>query len=251
MRSSLILGEHETDPNQFAASLLLPFSLAFGVFLAARGRLVKMAVLAVLVSILFAIMLTMSRGGLLGVVVTLLVFLYRFRLKLGVIIPVAIGALLLSALPSLFFQRISGSVQDAGAGRAYIWIVGLAALEAYGVFGAGLGNFPVAFDQFAGSSPIPISSGNASHNIYLNTCVELGVIGLVLLVNALRTELSRRPIRKSLSLFHSAVACEAACWGILISGLFLDILWKKSFWLVWILLAAASRLQASPTEGSA
>jgi O-antigen ligase len=248
MRSSLVIGNRETDPNEFANSLLLPFSLAFGMFLSARRGIAKTAMLAVVAIILLSVFLTMSRGGLLSLIVIAVVYVYRLRLKLRVLIPIALGGVLLLAAPSLFFKRISEALETGGAGRVDIWRAGLEASKSYGVFGAGLGNFPVAFDRFVGYATHFEGYGRGSHNIYLNVLVELGIVGFVLLLNAFRTELRGRKFADFISPFHSAVACEAAAWGMLAGCMFLDILWKKAFWLVWIVLAAATLLQKSASE---
>ena len=117
------------------------------------------------------------------------------------------------------------------------------AFQHYGIVGAGLGNFPAAFDQFAGEATHFEGFGRGSHNIYLGVSVELGIVGFLLLVNALRIDLRGRKFADTISPFHAAVACEAAAWGMLVGGFFLDILWKKGFWLVWILLAVATKMQ--------
>jgi O-antigen ligase len=248
MRSSLVIGSRETDPNEFANSLLLPFSLAFGMFLSARRRIAKTALLAAVAIILLSVFLTMSRGGLLSLIVIAVVYVYRLRVKLRVLVPIALGGILLLAAPSLFFKRISEALETGGAGRTDIWVAGLEAAKSYGVFGAGLGNFPVAFDRFAGYATHFEGYTRGSHNIFLNVLVELGIVGLVLLLNAFRNELRGRKFADFISPFHSAVACEAAAWGMLAGGMFLDILWRKAFWLVWIMLAAATRLQKSASQ---
>src|SRR5437016_3341028 len=65
-RGSLVVGNRETDPNRFAASLLLPLSLATGNILVRRTykRILALLTVAALVLSLF---LSMSRGALLGV----------------------------------------------------------------------------------------------------------------------------------------------------------------------------------------
>jgi O-antigen ligase len=250
MRSSLIIGDRETDPNDFANNLLLPLSLAVGVFLTVRRGVAKMVLFGVAATILISIIFTMSRGGLLSVFAMAVVYAYRFRLKVWALalIPAAIAATLLVAAPSLFFQRMADAVNSGGAGRISIWKAGLVALKHYGMVGAGLGNFPVVFDRFAGEATRFQGFGRGSHNIYLNVSVELGIVGFLLLVSALWIELRGRKFADVISPFHAAVACEAAAWGMLVGGFFLDILWRKEFWLVWILFAVATKMQKPGAE---
>jgi O-antigen ligase len=245
MRSSLIIGDRETDPNNFANNLLLPLSLAAGVFLSLHRGVAKVAMFGVTATIFISIVFTMSRGALLSVFAMTMVYAYRFRLKLWALalIPTAIGGILLVAAPTLLFQRMSNAVTSGGAGRTSIWRAGFVAFQHYGIVGAGLGNFPAAFDQFAGEATHFEGFGRGSHNIYLGVSVELGIVGFLLLLNALRIDLRGRKFADTISPFHAAVACEAAAWGMLVGGFFLDILWKKGFWLVWILLAVATKMQ--------
>ena len=109
MRSSLIIGDRETDPNGYANNLLLPLSLAVGVLLTARRRTMQTLAGAVAAIIMIAIILTMSRGGLLSVFAMAIVYLYRFRLSMKALIPVVIVALSLTGgaqpLLSAPFQR--------------------------------------------------------------------------------------------------------------------------------------------------
>ena len=250
MRSSLIFGDREADPNDFANNLLLPLSLAVGAFLTIRRKLTKIVLLAVAATMLISIVFTMSRGGLLSVFAMAVVYAYRFRLKMWarMLIPTTVAAIMLVAAPSLFLQRIKDAVSSGGAGRVSIWKAGLVALTHYGIVGAGLGNFPAAFNRFAGEASQFEGFSRASHNIYLNVSVELGIIGFVLMIYALRTELRERKFADVISPFHAAVACEAAAWGMVVGGLFLDILWRKEFWLVWILFAIATKMQKASAE---
>src|SRR5256885_9166844 len=64
LRGSLIIGDRQTDPNVFAASLLLPSSLAIGEFLSCKNRLRSYVLLCAIVIINLAIFLSMSRGAL-------------------------------------------------------------------------------------------------------------------------------------------------------------------------------------------
>jgi hypothetical protein len=74
--------------------------------------------------------------------------------------------------------------------------------------------------------------------------VEAGLVGIRLLAQAVRTQLwvkrntGDRGGKSSIWL----VACEAAGWSILTSGMFAHLFWEKSFWLLWIMLAVSTQL---------
>jgi O-antigen ligase len=244
-RASMMLGHDlEADPNYFAASLLLPLSIAFSGFLTSRKRLAKLLMLAAVVIIGLAIFLTKSRGALVALLVMIVVFLYRMRINWRAVVALASLGGLIAFLPSDFFTRVEGAVATHGAGRLDIWVVGLHMLGRYGIFGVGLRNFPIAYSDFAGYAPLYRGPAPASHNTLLNVSVELGVFGLLLFLGLIVSE--ARVIRAVLSRAvrgqqSRVIAYEAAFWSLLASALFLDVLWRKDLWLILILLAIATR----------
>jgi|SRR5579859_3585090 len=258
-RSSLIIGTQTTDPNIFAASLLLPFSLAVGEFLAASTLARKFIMLFSSGVITLAIFLTMSRGALVAIAVMLMVYLRKLRLSWRLLMPavVLLGAFLLA--PKMLFHRLAESGSNGGTARIYIWQTGLAALKDFGVTGAGLSNFSLIYDRFrvdardAGNADPSIGFRRDPHNIYIETAVELGIIGLALLgmavVSQLRMAKRAQPSLKGAPANLRAIACQAAAWGMLAVSFFLGMLWFKAFWLVWIMLTLASTERAVECKG--
>jgi O-antigen ligase len=130
---------------------------------------------------------------------------------------------------------------NGGAGRVPIWTAGLEALKHFWVQGAGVNNFPEAYSAYAGFAPKFKGFGNASHNIYLGTWVELGIVGLTFFLLAIRSQF--RAVRPAHDEFDPLlVGSEAAAWAILVAGFFIDIVWRKYFWFSWILLAVATQM---------
>ena len=140
-------------------------------------------------------------------------------------------------MPAKFYERIDAVISgqdDTGSGRLDIWRIGLRAFERSGVLGAGLDNFPLLYQGY-----VP-GAGTSSHNMYLGVLIDLGVPGLAMMLAAIASGLLA--VWRVRSAGHGSIALsalEAACIGTLMSGMFGDILWTKSFWLAWILLAWA------------
>ena len=146
-------------------------------------------------------------------------------------ILIILGIVLLSFLPSLFFERWSNAVEGGGSGRLGIWYFGLLSLEKYWPFGAGLKNFPLAFAEFAPYA----GATRAPHNIYLGYFVELGIIGFSLLIMAIISHY--KVIRSSLSFNNiNQIMLTASLCGTLVASCFLDTLYVKSFWLLWMMI---------------
>ena len=248
-RATLILRGTVTDPNILAASLILSLSLATGVLLSTRswmGRLISLAAVALITACVFA---TMSRGALVAVCVVFLIYLWRSRSSWRVILPLTIiGAVIAGmaiAKPRAFAGRLEETFEDRGAGRLDIWTAGLQAFKHHAVLGVGLDGFPDATTEYRYVYIDAFPGPKGSHNIYLGTAVDLGAIGLALLLCVIFDHffLSARLLRTA---FHEParsrlISYEAACWGLLTCAFFVDILWELYFWLAWMLLVMASR----------
>jgi O-antigen ligase len=257
-----ITGTAHDDPNMFAASLLLPLSLAVSMAVT-NGRLLRRAVTLCAAGVItLGILVTMSRGGLLSLVAMIIVFAYRLRFRRRMIFVVTVVALLLSFMPGVLFQRVQATKH--GDARLTFWRLGLMEiLPRHGLIGVGLGNFPVAFTRYGGHATGILPEGEEfnrdSHNIYVGTAVELGLPGFVLLVTAIvgqRKQLQRFYARSRSRPGHELVGFEAAMWALLVAGFFINLFWHKFFWLNWMLLAQAvvileRRLAESPQQGSA
>lgn len=249
-RASLVVDGTEANPNELAASLILPSSLALCGLVARGSSLKKSALLAVLVVITTSIFLSMSRGSLLALVATLLLCMFRIGMNKRLLLVLILGAPLLF-LPSLFYQRLEESLTGRGTGRYDIWLAGAQIVKDHPVIGVGLANFPVAYAKVAGYAHVFPSHGyvREAHDAYLQVCAETGIIGLILFLAAVRAQLKEVRAAISRGVNYSAIALEAACWGMLVAALSGNIQWNKAFWLVFILLALVSRQSHSESDG--
>ncbi len=249
-----MMGNHGSDPNYFATMLLLPLSLAIGCFLVSRGWLKRGLLLVVISVISYSIFVTMSRGSLIGLGVLVMFYIFRLRFQARVVVPVVlVVALLLVAAPGGLWQRLQATEIHRGAGRLDVWIVGLSILKHYGIFGVGINNFPLAYNRYAGDAVVFPGVQMDSHNSYLNVSAELGLVGFLLFLLALRSQYSTGkavPKKKKQILSPMLVACEAACFGILAGGLFIDVVWTKVFWFSMILLVIAVRVYTQTAANS-
>ena len=244
IRGSLMAGSKATDPNAFAASLLLPLSLATTGFLAPGRWLTRLAWLAVTATIGLGILVTGSRGAMVAVAVMIVFYIYTRQVSRLMTIPlVASFVALLFLMPAAFFTRMASTADSGGAGRTVVWQGGLVAFERYPLIGAGLNNFPLAYRENVGSAPLYHGSYvSGAHNTYLEIAVELGLVGLILLVTAAVAQLrAASRMRKNVSKKTGSflVAYEAGCYGILMAALFLGVIWEKWFWLGWMFLGVA------------
>ena len=258
LRATLASGNEAVNPNRLGSCLLIPLSLTLARSVSARQQWARILALGLLAIVSLGLILTMSRGAILSAVVTTTIFFWRLNsLKLRsvkpairrfVLVMIVLALVAAATVPAGLVERFEQSATDRGAGRLDIWAVGVAILEDYALFGAGLNNFPVVYNQYAGYAPHQEFSPNRDpHNVYLGVSVEEGVVGLFLFVMALRTQFKivskvRARTAKSSTLL---IACEATCWGVLVASIFGSFLWDKVFWIASILLAFTLTVQAA------
>lgn len=245
-RGSISGAGTSADPNYLAASLLLPLSLAVYGFLTPGRWLRRLAWLVVAAILVFAILVTGSRGAMVAVAVMILFYMYTRQVSRRMTIPlVAIFVALVFLLPSAFFARMHTTLETGGAGRTVIWEGGLVAFERHGLVGAGLDNFKNAYRESAGVASLYRGEYVVEpHNIYLAVAVETGAVGLIFLLTAVVAQLraaSRCRKKAAHSVGSFIVAYEAGCYSILVAAFFIGILWEKWFWLPWMFLAVAVR----------
>lgn len=275
--SRFSLSAGDTNPNQLAASLLLPFVLSLDLALEPpvagapwwRRNLGWAGALLTA----FAIALSGSRGGVLaavvGTVVTLVVTArwrpwQRARVRhsirtgaIGVALLLVLGATSIvlfpeSRLTSLFagtpVERLART--DSSSGRAEIWTTGALACTRYCGAGAGFGNFTRVFRESVAFSDITRNVGlsRPGHNLYLEIGVETGVVGLLLFGLAIVAEWRTLRIRRAAPV---AAGLAGAIVALLVADVFEGFLWFKHTWLPFVLIRvfeAATDAEAARTE---
>lgn len=221
-----ITGDLESDSVHIAGSLILPISFLFVEII--HGNIIKKIFGVICVSLfLYIIFWTGSRGGLFGIFASLacLLIFNRQIFKRFFVLTV------LSVLFFWVFEKIkqrseilaqrfifSGDFGRFSTGRIDIWLDGLKQWQNNPFLGYGLGNFAL----ISGVSMF-------SHNIYLQSLVELGLPGLLFLILALFSGLkfSQRSIL--------GYGSFAATIGIMVMAFTISILNTNYFWLVIIM----------------
>lgn len=238
------------NPDHFAAALLLPICLVLIAALWSRRAVVRGAALISLLVMFYALFLTGSRGGMLGLAAVLVYLFIRDPHRWQIAGTSALVAVLgLAATGGSVASRWALAAQNGGAGRVSIWQVGWIAFKENWLFGAGYGNFPFAYDRafMQTFQSFYANWHRASHNIILGTAVELGIIGLALLLLAWYGQFKLlAPIEPTDTRYPLRLALESALIGLFVCGLFADIMIEKYLWLAFMLVALARN--AAPVE---
>ncbi|MCG9631090.1 O-antigen ligase family protein [Vibrio sp. Isolate30] len=241
------IGSMLGDPNDLA--LVLMFPMAFAISQATtKGiptahRLVGTAACLIL---LYAVIATQSRGGLLGSIAVLGIFaLSIIRSKVTLI---GLGAI---AAVGLYFaagisDRTSGGAAEAGIdasamGRLYAWEAAFKMALDNPLTGVGLNNF---YSNYFFYSPHWDGLNHAVHSTWFGVLAETGFVGLIVFIILIGSLLITA--RKSLKqikdkgnsvnpiLYSSAFAVYAGLIGTIVSGTFLT---QGFNWPIYILSA--------------
>ena len=255
------------DANLFAA--LQVVVLPLGALLAieakrGRDRFIILVGVAVAVG---SIMTTLSRGGILALIAIFVLLIFQpargfFRTparKRAFLTVVLVGAGILltasfSALSARTSQLFNG--EDQGSGRADLWQAALTGWHQHELNGLGFGAFIGQSNQLLLETPGVNfsnydlrSTGQYVHNAYLESLVELGIVGAVLFVTLLTT--------MALSFWRTAKLADAAgqpflsayaralllaLTGFVLTSIFLSTETDRTLWILVGLSVALPRV---------
>jgi O-antigen ligase len=240
-------GGDESNPNTLGRILILPLALGVGGLVGLPGIAQKAIALGCIGLMGAGIFISMSRAALLGMVTMVAVLVYRMRARWQIIAAMVVLLMLSAVMPEQFYRRVvgmGGAEDHSAAERIRLLKAGLESIENFGIFGIGLDNSPSAFTLYGASAV-----GVGPHNMYLMVWIELGIIGLVLMLAALGSQVFG--VYKARKLGHGGIvlaALEAAFLGTLTHAIFGIQIWTKTFWLILILLTWATSYQRQSDE---
>lgn len=147
------------DPNDLGLALVLPVPFLLDRLLNRKYLLAGLC----LTPLIYALYLTNSRGAMLALLASVFTYLVlRFRSMKGVVVGLALAAVLMLFGPSRMAQMSSG--EASAYGRVEAWYAGFQMFKSNPVFGVGKGMFTDFHDLTA-------------HNSFMQVLAELGMIG--------------------------------------------------------------------------
>ncbi|MGH7707314.1 MAG: O-antigen ligase family protein [Vulcanimicrobiaceae bacterium] len=236
------------DPNFLSTSYLLAIAVATCALNSVRSLAIRSGCIASIVVMCFGVFVTGSRGGFLALVAAMLWIIWksRYRFQLFVFSGLALSASLF--VPTVWARFAKDpSQQWSGSGRTDIWATGLASVKSHLLLGSGFGSFPDVYNRglYAVYQSVFQGIGRPSHSIVVGTLVEVGLIGLLLVLAAWFMSFRQlRMIARSSSLHPMRVAFEATIIGLFFQSLFLDVYSIKYYWLAHSLVLTLANLAA-------
>ena len=249
------------DPNDVAMVMVCTLPLAAFAAIALRGVRRLLAIGAAIVCVL-TILMTMSRGGFIGLVVVSVLLLFRLgkvSLAPRVIVLVTVATFLAGAAPAKYWDVMS-TIWHPSTGGAYVesgllprlelWRRGMNLFFAAPLTGVGIGSFEVA----EGHSHGGLSAWMTAHNSFIQLGAELGIVGFALFVALLVLSIrnARRVVRaaKTEPRLHDltwiARAVETSLYAYVVEGFALSQAYSPMLYFL-IAVATALRLQVERT----
>jgi len=238
----------EGDPNYEALSLVIALPLA--VWLArheARAFLKRIWVLCLPVMV-YAIVLTQSRGGLLALAVMAAGSFIRSSHKLGIVaavmllLPLAVLVSPQGLTSRLVSTRVSGvpSNSDEESSRVHFELIraGLRMTADNALLGVGVGRFPEEVENYNRELINLTGRPFIAHNTYLEISAETGLLELALWIAIVAAALvncrvARKAAPSDVDEFAElAVAIQFAIIAYSFVVLFLTAEWVVPFWLI-------------------
>jgi O-antigen ligase len=175
------------DPNHLGIELVVPLLVLTPIYLRLeKGHRLKVPLALVLAFLLLVELATLSRSGLLGLGLGLLVLAVPYRRKLlttDFLFPLgavaAVLALVLAARWDFFAQVLRTRIDTSANGTStHLDVYGFIpdVLSSHPLFGLGLNNFSVYYEFVTGRTNF------GPHSFYVATLVETGVVGTALFV---------------------------------------------------------------------
>ena len=193
-----------------------------------------------------AVIVSGTRGAWIAVVAALLILFTglsprRRILMAGVAIALAVAVSQVPGVVELIGERTGNALATGGAGRTDIWSVAATIYRSSPALGVGYANFPVAFTpEMVRASDVATWAQDVrgAHNLLIQTIVELGPIGILLLCAFLGPLLLRR------GWGDEALTIQAALVALVTQAMFVDMFSnRKPIWLMIGFAVALAYLQ--------
>jgi O-antigen ligase len=236
-------------PNYFAIGILPFIGISFYTIKSSRKKIHKLSAFILLIILISSLVITVSRGGLLGLTGMAFFGFLKSKRKAQSLLILFLGILILSlTMPNQVWERFHKTqikdieIQD-GTTRSTERRL-LLAKAGWGIFldnpilGIGVGNYYWECMKYQ-----PVHPGRA-HTMYLEIMAELGIIGILLFFLILQaTFKTLKNIYKTPNeLSGYAMGLSIGLIGFLTAALFLHAQQDKNLWLLIFLTAALDNI---------
>lgn len=259
------------DPNYFALYLLLALAFAYYLIVYYEKKWIKLFGILSSITFLIMIIITMSRGGIIGLAAMTIAILIGSKGKLKKILLIGFCILLLiPIIPQKAWDRVSSmadlskvftltrdELSQYSFGLSYgdtlstmhryrLFVAGIKMTLDNWITGVGIGNFRKYLPLYF---PEPISKASLAHNMYIELFAELGIIGFSLFALMIIFVLKRiirigKTARENriIQFEYFAMSLKSGLIGFLVGAAFLTSQYEKILWLAIFLVILMPRV---------
>ncbi len=224
------------DPNYLCFFFLVPIAFLLSISLEKNNNLIKRIVCCVgILWLLYGILRTGSRGGLIAALVVIAVYICTFqkqKFKTILLIVIITGGVvflydqIMSLLPVAIANRftLANVMANGASNRSVTW----------SQYYSAIANDPTILVMGKGNGSGAYCFGFAAHNYLLESWFEYGAVGVILLVAFYRL------ILKNARVNHNWTA-YSALWGSIVLSMTLSVGKNLYFWLTVTLINIISK----------
>lgn len=257
-RHYIASGSFLGDGNDFALSVNIAIPLCFFMMLEARKVLEKLVYGGILIVLIFAIVATQSRGGILALAaVGLYLWIKSEKKALGVAGIVLVTAGIMVTAPPQFFDRMGSMTQTgenmegSAQGRIVAWKAAMRMAEDHPLTGVGAGHFAIKFgmEYKPEGDKVPWMTAHSNYFLILG---ELGLPGIIFLLMIIMTNLTAgermlsgmKPMRAEGDITYQRmlVSLNASLIAFAVAGAFLTSIYHPHLYLLAALLECGRRI---------
>ena len=249
-------GNYFSDENDLSLYINTWLPFCYYLLLTEKGLVRRLIFLSAIIVGLCANIASFSRGGFIGLLcVGLIIWLFSPRKMLALFLICVFGFIFYAFTDQGYWKEMSTTTQtDEGTARERIesW------KSAWYMFldnplGVGGNNFQVRFPEYQTSYFKRGMWGRVAHSLWFTLLPELGIIGVLIYVLLLGSNIRDLLFLRSLKTYSNfytgylnswSLACIASFGGYFASGTFLSVLYYPHYWYLTGLIVAVKRLSA-------
>jgi probable O-glycosylation ligase (exosortase A-associated) len=184
MRGGYAGGALMGDENDFALAMNMMIPFAFFMFLGAKNTIKKFSTFSILVTLTLAVISSMSRGGWVGLMVTVIFCVIKSKkVFVGMFIMVVLSVAIISFAPQKYWDEvktITDTREATAASRISYWKAAVRMFLDYPITGVGADNGSIRMPEYyIGRRDSATQWGRAFHGTLPQILAELGSLGII------------------------------------------------------------------------
>jgi len=250
-------GGYFIDENDLSLYINCWFPFCYFLFIIEKKMINKLIYGIGIILGIIAIIVSLSRGGFIGLV-SILIFIWLISpRKIYSLIIVSVCIIFVLNFSTKDYWSEMSTITDISSGtvneRLQSWNAAWN-MFLHNPLGVGGNNFQVRFPEYQPSGMSRNMWGRAAHSLWFTLLSELGIIGVIIYLNLLFTNIKQLvkmknatrkyiKIRGDLKYLHYfSLACLASIVGFLTSGTFLSVLYYPHYWYLTSFIVSANNI---------